>query len=92
VHLYTNAQIKLCNDAADKDVVYFDATGSLLRRQPHCKDCQIYTLLVRNPVGGVSLPVASNVTTSHDGASVSHFVERFLIDQIKSAKQPKNLH
>jgi len=90
VHLYTNAQIKLFNDVADKDVVYFDATESLLRRQPHCKDYQIYTLLVRNPVeGGVSLPVASNVTTSHDGASISHFLESFLIDQIKECKTAK---
>ena len=78
---------------ADKDVVYFDATGSLLRLQPHCKDYQIYTLLVGNPVeGGVSLPVASNVTTSHDGASISYFLERFLIDQIKECKTAKKLH
>ena len=92
VHFHTNAQIKLFNDVADNDVMYFDATGSLLRRQPHCQDYQTCTLLGRNPVeGGVSLPVASNVTTSHDGASISHSLERFLIDQIKVCKTAKKL-
>ena len=88
VHLHTNAQIKLFHDVADKDVLYFDTTGSLLRWQQLCKDYQIYTLLIRNPVeGGVSL--ATNVTTSHDGVSISHFLERFLIDQIKECKTAK---
>jgi len=39
--LYTNAQIKLFKDEADKSVVYFDPTGSLLRQQTLRKDYQI---------------------------------------------------
>jgi len=90
ISLYTKSQIRLYNDLADKDVIYFDATGSLLRRQKNDEDCQIYTILVRNPQQGrVSLPVASNVTTSHDSFSISHFTEKFHVVQVVECGKAK---
>ena len=58
-------------------MIYFDATGSLLRRQKNGKDYQIHTILVllgssittsskKSSTTGVSLPVVSNVTLQHE--------------------------
>jgi len=49
VALYINSQLKTYNQLAHEDIVYFDATGSILRRHEDCPDYQVYTLLVRNP-------------------------------------------
>lgn len=62
VILFTDDQIKAYSEISQRDVVYFDATGSILKRFETNKDYQIYTLLIRNPYrGGPSLPSCSNI-------------------------------
>jgi len=90
ISLHTKSQIRLYNDLADKDMIYFEVTGSLLRRQKNGNDYQIYTILVRNSQQwGVSLPVANNVATSRDSVSISHFIEKFHVDQVMECGKAK---
>ena len=82
--LYTDAQIKTHSEICRKDIIYLDATGSVMKKFAHHKDHQIYTLLVRHPyAGGPSLPVATNITTRHDAGSIRRFLEIFLNDALK---------
>ena len=79
VMMYSLGQIKAYRDLSSKDIVYFDATGSIIRHKEGEIDFQIYTLLVRNPYeGGIALPVASYITRCHNGINISHFLETFL--------------
>ena len=82
--LYTDAQIKTYSEICRKDIIYLDATGSVMKKDSAQKDFQIYTLLVRHPnVGGPSLPVATNITVQHDAGSIRRFLEIFLNDAVK---------
>ena len=79
IFLFTDAQIKVYGEICRRDVVYFDATGSIMKKVPVKKDFQIYTLLVRHPnEGGSALPVASSITIRHDARSICNFLDFFL--------------
>ena len=82
--LYTDAQIKTYYKICRKDIIYLDATGSIMKKFANHKDFQIYTLLVRHPyAGGPSPPVAAHITTRHDAGSIRRFLEIFLNDALK---------
>ena len=84
VNLYSNEQLKAYTLICRKDIVYFDATGSVLKRPENCNDFQIYTLLVRNPAkGGPGLPVATSISTKHDAGTICRFLELFVQDAFK---------
>ena len=71
IMLYTNAQIRTYYEICKRDIIYFDSTGSIIKRFDNEKDFQIYTILVRNPYqGGPSLPVASFVSACHDANTI----------------------
>jgi len=77
--LFSDAQLKVYGQVCRRDIVYFDATGSVLKKFECHKDFQIYTLLVRHPnEGGPALPVATNVTARHDAVSICSFLDFFL--------------
>ena len=79
VILFSDAQVKLFGEICRRDIVYFDATGSIMKKYLGEKEYQIYTLLVRHPVeGGTALPIATSLTTRHDAVSISHFLDYFL--------------
>lgn len=61
-----------------KDVIFFDATGSIVRREPGYKDFQIY-LFVRNPTKGKpGMPVDNFLTTNHDANTIGNFLRTFI--------------
>ena len=79
VVLFTDAQIKFFVDVCKRDIIYLDATGSVMKKSGEQKDFQIYTLLGRHPnEGGPALPIATSVTTCHDTRSIRNFLYIFL--------------
>ena len=90
VTVYSDVQIKLFHELCRKDIVYFDATGSLIKRNRDISDFQMYTLLVRNPYkGGPAFPVATQISDTHDAASIRRFSELFLVDVAKTCGSKK---
>ena len=84
VALYNDAQILAYKDLCKKDILYFDATGSIIKKCENGNEFQIYTLLFRNPyAGGPALPVAMNIMSSHDAGSIRRFLEIFIHDVVK---------
>ena len=79
VVLFTDAQIKFFVDVCKRDIIYLDATGSVMKKSGEQKGFQIYTLLGRHPnEGGPALFVATSVTTCHDTRSIRNFLYIFL--------------
>ena len=79
IFLFTDAQIKVYGEICRRDIIYFDATGSIMKKSASEKDFQVYTLLVRHPnEGGPTLPVASSITTRHDARDICNFLDFFL--------------
>ena len=85
VMLWSAKTIKLFFDRCKDDILYIDATGSvLLRSKGDSKPFYIYEMVVRHPLKGSSpLHVATFATTDHTTASVSHFVAAFLTDAVR---------
>ena len=86
VILYSDKQIQAYNLICKNDIVYFDSTGSVLKRIENYNDFQIYTLLVRNlSKGGPGLPVATSISTRHDAGSMGVFWSCFCLTPLKFA-------
>ncbi|XP_063076119.1 uncharacterized protein LOC134466154 [Engraulis encrasicolus] len=68
-----------------EDIIYIDATGSIIHRDPvDHKPIYIYEIVTRHPNKGSSpLPVATFATSDHTTPSVSHFVGAFLTDVVR---------
>ena len=81
VTMFSEVQVRLYAELCKKDVIYLDATGSIIIRSSNKKDFQLYTLLVRNPYkGSSSLPVATYLTNQHDASSIARFLQLFLLE------------
>ena len=87
VHMFSDAQINFyvdnCKDHSA--YLYFDATGSIIKKIPH-QDQQIllYSLLMQNPVSGRSaIPVAEMVSNNQHATEIRHFLDRW-IEKVKS--------
>ena len=91
IFLFTDAQIKVYGEICRRDIIYFDATGSIMKKSASEKDFQVYTLLVRHPnEGGPALPVASSITTRHDARSICNFLDFFLVRPQNCLGQSQN--
>ena len=81
VTMFSDVQLRLYTELCKKDIIYLDATGSIIKRSSNKKDFQLYTLLVRNPYkGSSSLPVATYLTNQHDASSIARFLQLFLLE------------
>ena len=90
VILFTDAQIHAYSDICRRDIIYFDATGSVLKNSSEGKQYQIYNLVIRNPYeGGPALSVATFISSCHDSIINSHFINEFLKAVTKKCG-PKN--
>ena len=90
VAVYSDGQVKTFKDLCRKDIIYFDATGGILKPSESNRKYQIYTLLVRNPFdGGPNLPIASYISTMHDSSSIKRFLELFLNDSVRICNNKK---
>jgi len=75
VALFSEDLIRISHKRAKQDIVYIDATGSVVLGD---KRCYAYEIFVRHPVAGKPpLAVASHFTTSHNIPSISYFISSF---------------
>lgn len=86
VMLWSNKTISLFHQRSKSDIVYLDATGSIVKKaKGESAPFYIYELVVRNPQKGCSpVPVATFVTCEHTTASVTYFLGSFITDCVKS--------
>ena len=85
VMLWSKKTIQLFHKRSKEDIVYLDATGSIVKKaKGESTPFYIYELVVRSPVKGCSpVPVATYVTCDHTTASVSYFLGSFITDCVK---------
>lgn len=81
VFLWSSKSIEIFQSRCREDLVYLDATGSIMKKRKCLPPFCIYELVVRNPWKTCSpLPVATYLTCDHTTASVTYFLEAFLTD------------
>ncbi|CAM4566181.1 unnamed protein product [Leuciscus chuanchicus] len=82
VMLWSQRSIRLFHQRCKTDVVYIDATGSIIQKKKgKSAPFYIYELVVRHPIKGASpVPVATYVTCDHTTSSVTYFLESFQTD------------
>ncbi|KAF3848888.1 hypothetical protein F7725_015385 [Dissostichus mawsoni] len=76
VMLWSNKTIDLFHDRCREDIVYVDATGSIVKKaKGKTSPFYVYEMVVRNPFKGSSpVPVATYITNDHTTASISFFL------------------
>ncbi|KAJ8034784.1 hypothetical protein HOLleu_21770 [Holothuria leucospilota] len=82
VHMFLDDQIQLYrNSSKDRaNVLYLDATGSLVKKIPG-QDKQIlyYALVMENPVPGkAAIPVCEMLSNDQHASEIKHFLTRFI--------------
>ncbi|XP_059376293.1 uncharacterized protein LOC132112707 isoform X2 [Carassius carassius] len=81
VLLWSKRSIHIYQERCQEDIIYLDATGSIMRRETGSPPFYVYELVVRNPHKTSSpFPVATYLTCDHTTASVLYFLEAFLTD------------
>ena len=71
---YSMKSISVLRNITKEDIVYIDATGSILLGQQHC---YVYEVVVRHHVeGNPPLAVASMIAWSHKIPSIANFLHR----------------
>ena len=85
VMLWSLVTIQLFAERAKEDIVYVDATGSIIKKEKgESAPFYIYEIVVRHPLKGRSpVPVATFVTCDHTTSSVSYFLGSFMTDCIR---------
>ena len=85
VILWSLVTIQLFAERAKEDIVYVDATGSIIKKEKgESAPFYIYEIVVRHPLKGRSpVPVATFVTCDHTTSSVSYFLGSFMTDCIR---------
>ena len=86
VMLWTEATTKVFHELGKHDIVYLDATGSIMQKTGELTDKQyyLYELVVRHPVRSkLCLPVASMMTCDHTAASITNFLYTFQQSEAK---------
>ena len=85
VMLWSKNTIGLFHQRCRDDIVYIDATGSIVQKaRGKSAPFYVYELVVRHPIKGSSpIPVATYVTCQHTTASVLFFMESFQTDYYK---------
>ena len=86
VMLWSQGTIQLFEERSKIDVVYIDATGSVLRRpKGDTAPYYVYEVVVRHPCKGKSpVPAATYVTCDHTTASLSFFLGSFMTDCVRN--------
>jgi len=75
VALFSEDLIRIFNKRAKQDIVYIDASGSVVLGD---KRCYSYEIVVRHPMARKPpLAVASYFTTSHNIPSIAYFISSF---------------
>lgn len=76
---WSKRSISIFHKRSQEDIVYLDATGSILKRSENSEGpFYVYELVVRNPKkGSLLFPVATYVTCDHTTASVQYFLSVF---------------
>ena len=89
--MFFDFQIRAFNFCCKNDIVYIDATGSIIKSDAFLTDFQVYTLLVRNPTRGeLSLPLATLLSNSHNhNITIGHFLETFQRHRTELARRAK---
>ena len=81
VLLWSLRSIEVYQERCREDILYLDATGSIIKKDKDSPPFYVYELVVRNPKKNSSpLPVATYLTCDHTTASVTYFLEAFLTD------------
>lgn len=81
VLLWSQRGIEIYQERCREDIVYLDATGSIMRKEKGSPPFYVYELVVRNPQKNSSpLSVAAYLTCDHTTASVTYFLEAFQTD------------
>ncbi len=84
IMLWSTKTLSVFYKRSKEDIVYLDATGSVIKKRPQNPPYYVYELVVRNPSRGASpLPVASYVTCDHTTASVTYFLQSFQTDLLR---------
>ncbi len=94
VMLWSNKILSVFYKRCENDIVYLDATGSVIKKSTaESPPYYVYELVVRNPSKGASpLPVATYVTCDHTTASVTYFLQAFQTDVIRMYGNQKDRH
>jgi len=73
--LFSEKLVRIYHNVAKHDIVYIDATGSILLGDKHC---YAYKIVIRHPhPGNPPLAVAMYFAVSHNIPSVSYFISSF---------------
>lgn len=82
VMLWSQDSIRLFHQRCKTDVVYIDATGSIIQKgKGRSAPFYVYELVVRHPKKGASpVPVAIYVTCDHTTSTVMYFLQSFQTD------------
>lgn len=85
VMLWCEKTINIFYERCKEDIVYLDATGSIVQKgKGQSAPFYVYELVIRNPWKGSSpVPVATYLTSEHTTASVSYFLGSFVTDLIR---------
>lgn len=78
---------------AQKDVLFWDATGSVVRKGDDGKRFLYYELALRHPVKGkMGIPVSSMVTDDQSLPTIQNWIARFRHDEKKLFGPTQNDH
>lgn len=85
IMLWSEDSLRIYRERSKTDVVYIDATGSVLASdRPSKRPFYIYEVVVRHPLkGNAPFAVASFVSDSHNIASIKNFISQFKQDETK---------
>eukprot|EP00112_Aurelia_sp_Birch-Aquarium-sp1_P007934 Seg1866.7 transcript_id=Seg1866.7/GoldUCD/mRNA.D3Y31 product="Sentrin-specific protease 1" protein_id=Seg1866.7/GoldUCD/D3Y31 len=71
VALFDEGGVRLYRQICSKDVMFFDATGTVVEKLKGCKRILIYSLTTRNPFGkSPPVPLAELISSSHTSGSI----------------------
>ena len=78
ITLFNEGMVRIFHQLAMKDIVYFDATGSLVAKVPNFKKIFNYCIAVRHPFSKAPpLPVLECISSSHNSDSVRSMIVNF---------------
>lgn len=79
VMLWSKRSLEIFHSQCEEDIVYLDATGSIMKRGKLTKaPFYVYELVVRNPKkGSPPFPVGTFLTCEHTTSSVQYFLASF---------------
>ena len=79
IHFWSPHGVKLFHKLCKSDVIFIDATGSVVRKIDGCNQILYYELSCRNPKAGEArCPVAAMVTEDHSMSSISNWLTSFI--------------